>query len=174
MHEKSLYDDIALAYDAWAGQLLADSVLDEMIVIQPGEQVCAVACGAGRDARYLAYRGATVTGVDLSANLIEIARAAEDEHQLGVVYQVDSALSLLSLSDASFCGVLCHMALMDIPELDQVLGTIARILSPGGWFVFSITHPCFKTPAYGEIVDHVDGSVRRTVGKCHREPITER
>ena len=36
------------------------------------------------------------------------------------------------------------------------LGSIARILRPGGWFVFSITHPCFKPPAYGELTDHVD------------------
>ena len=57
------------------------------------------------------------------------------------------------------------MALMDIPNLDNALHSMARALRPGGWFVFSITHPCFKTPATGEIIDHADQSVRRTVGR---------
>jgi hypothetical protein len=35
--------------------------------------------------------------------------------------------------------------------------------------VFAITHPCFKAPATGEITDHVDGSVRRTVGRYFDE-----
>lgn len=169
MHEDALYDNVAGAYDVWAGQVLADGVLDDLISIHPGDRVCAIACGAGRDARYLAGRDALVTGVDLSANLIEIAISREAESPLGIAYHIDDAHNLGSLGDASFHGVLCHIALMDIPDLDRALQSIARILSAGGWFVFSITHPCFKPPAYGEIIDHVDGSVRRTVGKYFEE-----
>jgi len=49
------------------------------------------------------------------------------------------------------------------------VGGVARILRPGGWFVFTIAHPCLKSPATGEITDHVDGSVRRTVGHHFEE-----
>jgi len=35
------------------------------------------------------------------------------------------------------------MALMDIPELGPAIREVGRVLSPGGWFVFSIVHPCF-------------------------------
>lgn len=108
-------------------------------------------------------------GIDFSENLIRIAEKREQEKPLGICYAVDDAHELAGLSDASFQGVLCYMALMDIPDLEQTLASIVRVLSPGGWFVFSITHPCYKTPAYGEIVDHVDGSVRRTVGKYFEE-----
>lgn len=38
------------------------------------------------------------------------------------------------------------MALMDIPDLPATLCTVARILRPGGWFVFAITHPCVQMP----------------------------
>jgi hypothetical protein len=57
------------------------------------------------------------------------------------------------------------MALMDIPELEPTVRSIARILKPGGWFVASIVHPCYKTPADGELIDHVDGSTRRITGR---------
>ena len=75
----------------------------------------------------------------------------------------------MPLASAAFDGVLCHMALMDIADLTSTISGVARILRPGGWFAFAITHPCFKAPATGEITDHVDGSVRRTVGRYFDE-----
>jgi SAM-dependent methyltransferase len=73
------------------------------------------------------------------------------------------------LASAAVDGVLCHLALMDIAGLEPTVRGVARILRPGGWFVFSITHPCIKSPATGEITDHVHGSVRRTVGRYFNE-----
>jgi hypothetical protein len=35
------------------------------------------------------------------------------------------------------------MALMDIDDLAGVLATVANVLRPGGWFVFSLFHPCY-------------------------------
>lgn len=34
---------------------------------------------------------------------------------------------------------------MDIPETDRALVEVCRVLKPGGFLPFSITHPCFKT-----------------------------
>jgi SAM-dependent methyltransferase len=42
-----------------------------------------------------------------------------------------------------FQAVASHFALTDIDDLDDVLTTVARVLRPGGPFVFSILHPCF-------------------------------
>jgi SAM-dependent methyltransferase len=67
------------------------------------------------------------------------------------------------LRDASFDGVLCNMALMDIPDLEATLQTVARILRPGGWFVFSVLHPCYNPPRSGEI-ETPDGIVRTVAG----------
>lgn len=172
MPSEALYDDVAPDYDEWVsqqGDVLDDATFADLVDVRDGDRICAVACGAGREARYLATRGATVTGVDFSEKLLDIARARESAHPLGITYIHGDAHDLAGLPDASFHGVVCYMALMDIPDLDKALGSIARILAPDGWFVFAITHPCFKTPAYGEIVDHVDGSVRRTVGKYFEE-----
>jgi ubiquinone/menaquinone biosynthesis C-methylase UbiE len=165
------YDAVAVEYDVWvgAGSALDDSTFEDLVGDIAGQQVCSVACGQGREARYLATRGAAVTGVDLSANLVDIARRHEEADPLGITYLQGDAHTLEGLADASFDGVTCYMALMDIPDLDGALQSVARVLRPGGWFVFSITHPCFKTPATGDLVDHTNKSVRRTVGAYFTE-----
>jgi len=38
------------------------------------------------------------------------------------------------------------MSMMDIPETDRALSEAFRVLKPGGFFQFSIIHPCFDTP----------------------------
>lgn len=174
MNQEPLYNGIADAYDRWVsatGEVLADPTFADLLGPVAGNRICAVGCGAGRETRYLAKLGATVTGIDLSDDLLAIAREREASVPLGITYRHDDAHTLGTLDDASFDGAVCYMALMDIPglALALALGAIARILVPGGWFVFVITHPCFKPPAYGELADHVDGSVRRTVGKYFEE-----
>ena len=164
---RSTYDDVAADYDEWvgAGSVLDDPTFAELTGDVAGQEVCVVACGQGREARYLATQGAAVTGVDLSEKLLEKARLHEAAKPLGISYQHGDAQTLEGLAADSFDGVVCYMALMDIPGLDEAVESMARVLRPGRWFVVAITHPCFKTPATGEIVDHVDKSVRRTVGK---------
>ncbi|MFC0627091.1 class I SAM-dependent methyltransferase [Kribbella deserti] len=171
MSVESRYDEVAAEYDEWVGggSPLADPVFAELVGRVDGQEVCSVACGQGREARYLASQGATVTGVDLSENFITLARRHEEAEPLGISYQQGDAHTLEGLADESFDGVVCFMALMDIPDLDAALRSIARILRPGGWFVFAITHPCFKTPATGDFVDHTNKSVRRVVGRYFAE-----
>src|SRR5205814_1011030 len=63
----------------------------------------------------------------------------------GIAYVQGDAQRLDGVGDAGFDGVVCKMALMDIPDLGATARTVARILRPGGWFVFSITHPMLDT-----------------------------
>src|SRR3712207_1770215 len=80
----------------------------------------------------------------------------------GITYLDADARCLDGVSDHAFDGVICFMALMDIPDLALTLRTVARILRPGGWFVFATLHPCFHTPRSGEMAS-ADGWVR-TIG----------
>jgi ubiquinone/menaquinone biosynthesis C-methylase UbiE len=162
------YDEVADAYHeavAANGSTLRDPVLEDLLDDVSGRRVLAVACGQGREARRLADLGAQVVAVDASARLLAYARELEQREPRGITYLQGDARDLRALGNDSFDAVVCHMALMDIPDLEQVVAAIGRVLRTGGWFVFSIVHPCYKTPADGELVDHVDGSVRRTVGK---------
>ena len=102
-----------------------------------------LACGQGQDARLLARLGARVTAVDVSAEMLRHARRHEEAAPRGIAYVECDAHELAAFADESFDGVLCHMALMDIPDLDAATRSVARVLGDGGWFVFSIVHPCY-------------------------------
>lgn len=153
----SLYDDIAEWYDTWVGSgsmqeapffLAVEALMGDVA----GQRVCDLACGQGRVARHLADLGAHVLGIDLSAKLLTIARRHEEAELRGIEYLRADADNLDGVADGRFDGVVCHMALMDIPNLGATLHSAARILRPGGWFIFAILHPCYNTLRSGEMM----------------------
>jgi SAM-dependent methyltransferase len=112
-----------------------------------GADVLDLACGQGIAARALARGGAaTVTGVDVTAEMIEAARRYESAEPLGIRYLIDDAQALTTLHAGSFDLVTCQLGLMDIPDMTAALTAAARVLRPGGSLVFVIGHPCFLAP----------------------------
>jgi len=138
------YDQIIRA-DALAGDLVLP-YLFELAGPVAGRQICDLACGQGRIARELARRGANVVGLDLSAELIAIAQRDEAAEPLGIQFIVGDAQRPAGLAAGQFDGVVCNMALMDIPDLEAVFQAVFKLLRSSGWFVFSLTHPCFSSP----------------------------
>ncbi len=140
------YDEVADAYSRALdpeGAGLVDPVLTELVGDVAGREVLSLACGQGQDARLLAQLGATVTGVDLSEEMLRHAQRHEARERRGIAYVRGNAQELAAFADRSFDGVVCHMALMDIPDLAAATASVARVLRPSGWFVFSIVHPCY-------------------------------
>ena len=151
----SPYDDIAEWYDDWVGsEPMSEDPFFPVAELLMGDvsarRVCDLACGQGRVARHLADRGAHVLGIDLSARLLAIARRHEAAEPRGIEYLQADAGNLDRVTDGAFEGVVCHMALMDIPDLSATIRGVARILRPGGWFVFAILHPCYNTARSNE------------------------
>jgi SAM-dependent methyltransferase len=140
------YDQIAGFYDATAGQAVTDpatAALLELAGDVRGLRLLEVACGQGRVARELARRGAHVTGLDISAALLGLARAWEEHEPRGIAYVRADAAAPGVLHGEVFGGVVCNYGLSDIDDLGGLLANVARLLRPGGWFVFSLLHPCF-------------------------------
>ena len=159
------YDEIAAWYDAWVSDPRGDplfAAVEALLGEVAGLRVCDLACGQGRVARYLSERGARVVGIDLSARLLAIAAAHERSQPCGVSYVRDDAQQLAAIRDAAFDGVVCHMALMDIADCGSTIRAVARVLRPGGWFVWSILHPCYNSPTSTEEVAR-DGTLWRRV-----------
>lgn len=140
------YDAVAEFYEQFAPDMYEDpptAALLRLIGDVSNLRLLDLACGHGRLAREMARRGGRVVGVDISAALLDIARARETAQPLHIAYvQADAALPE-ALVGKSFDGVVCSFGLSDIDDLDGVIATVARVLRPGGFFAFSILHPCF-------------------------------
>jgi ubiquinone/menaquinone biosynthesis C-methylase UbiE len=104
-----------------------------------------IGCGEGHNTRLLARRGARMTAIDIAEAFVAHARAAEANEPLGIDYRVASAVAL-PFADRSFDFALAVMSFMDVPETGHVFSEAYRVLKPGGFLQFSITHPCFDTP----------------------------
>lgn len=151
--DEAAYDEIADWYDgslkdgtvAFFHELAIPAVLD-LAGEAKGRKVCDLACGQGIVARRLAGLGADVVGIDISEKLLDIARRYERFGSGSIPYIHDDAQKLDTVADGAFEGVVCNLALMDIPDAPSVFRAVHRVLGPGGWFVFSIIHPCFLTP----------------------------
>jgi len=111
-----------------------------------------IGCGEGHNTRQLAKRGAKMTGVDISEKFMEYARQSEQSEPLGISYIPASAVEL-PFEDASFDFAAAFMSMMDIPETDLAVAEAFRVLKRGGFFQFSISHPCTDTPHRKNIRD---------------------
>lgn len=153
MTGKAAYDAVADAYSRALdpdGAGLQDPVLVELIGDVAGSNVLDLACGQGQAARMLAGLGATVTGIDVSAEMLAHARRHEAERPRGITY-VNGDAQDLHFPEASFDGVVCHMALIDLSNLAAAIQSVSRVLREGGWFVFSIVHPAYH--GHVEVID---------------------
>ena len=129
MEDAAGYDEIAEWYDEQlrSGSLIHDLVVPTLLGLVgdiSGQQICDLACGQGVVARQLAERGAVVRGIDLSTRLLAIAGREEAVLPRGIAYRHGDAQELADVGDASFDGVVCNMALMDIPDLAATVRTL--------------------------------------------------
>lgn len=125
---------------------------DRLLPISPGAEVLDIGCGNGVVSRYLANRGARVTGIDASTDLIDYARTYRDD----IVYKVLDATdeqALLNLGEKRFTAAVSSNVLMDMPRLEPLMRALNRLLIPGSPFVFSQTHPCFQSPGATRMVE---------------------
>ncbi|MGH2493673.1 MAG: class I SAM-dependent methyltransferase [Ktedonobacteraceae bacterium] len=169
------YNEIAEWYDTYLREnpIYADIVLPNVLALVgdvQGQSVCDLACGQGWIARELARRGAHVTGIDLAENLLTIARQHEMQSPLHIEYVPGDAQVARELAGSSFNGCICVMALMNMPDIPAVFSTVRRILKPGGWFVFAITHPCFQTPG-AQWITTPEGKIARVVNAYFNEDV---
>lgn len=108
--------------------------------IRSGDRVLDVACGTGVVAVTAARRGATVTGLDLTPELIDVAR---DNARLGAV-EVDwreGDVESLPFAADSYDVVVSQFGHMFAPRPDVAIGEMLRVLKPGGTIAFSTWPP---------------------------------
>ena len=120
-----------------------------------GRCVLDAGCGTGYLTRQLAQRGALVTGIDVSARMIALARDANP----GCDVRVDSCTTLATIDDGAFDAVVANYVVMDVPDLTAMVAAFSRVLRPDGIAVLIFSHPCFPqgrtaVPSRGGIAYH--------------------
>ncbi len=103
-----------------------------------------VGCGEGHNTRLLRERGARMTALDVSSVFLRAAAAAEPA--VAPIRFVRGSATRLPFASSSFDFVTAFMSLMDLPDQNEAIVEAFRVLRPGGFLQFSITHPCFGTP----------------------------
>ena len=110
--------------------------LATIFVTAPGAVVLDSGCGTCAHAVRLARRGFRVLAVDLSSAVLEQAQARIQADGLESRIQLQRQdLCSLSFSDASIEHILCWGVLMHIPQVEQAVSELARVLKPGGMLV---------------------------------------
>jgi ubiquinone/menaquinone biosynthesis C-methylase UbiE len=106
-----------------------------------GKRVLEVGCGGGQCSIAFARRGAVATGMDLSDKQVEFARDLAKAEGVQATFAQGSAEDLSAIPDGSQEVVFSAYALQYVEHIDRCFGEVARVLKPGGLFVFSLDHP---------------------------------
>jgi 2-polyprenyl-3-methyl-5-hydroxy-6-metoxy-1,4-benzoquinol methylase len=132
---------------------------ERLLELRPGERVLDIACGNGLSSRRLAAMGAHVVAFDFSEEMIAYARERTTQYAERIEYLVLDATdeaALLALGEGRFDAAICNMALFDMAEIKPLMRALARLLRPGGRFVFSVLHPCFNSPHMAHVAEMED------------------
>ena len=127
-------DDLAPVDEFHGGQRPATIRLADLVGFNGGERVLDVGSGLGGPSRFLAWRyGARVSGVDLTAEFVDVARMLTQRTGLVdcVDYRQGNALDL-PFDAASFDVVWSQNAAMNIADRERLYREMHRVLKPGG------------------------------------------
>jgi SAM-dependent methyltransferase len=139
----SAYDKIARLYDPWSRSVVEDVSFYVEEATRAGGRVLELGVGTGRIAVPIAAAGVPVVGVDLSAGMLAVAR--ERAELAGVELDLRQGDMREPPVDGPFSLVLIPFRSLLHMETDAdrrtVLRAVARILGPGGRFVFDVFAP---------------------------------
>ena len=149
------YPDIARLIES------AAELLVEKAGVQAGQDVLDVATGSGNVALVAARRGAKVTGLDITPELLEAARRRATEAGVDVEW-VEGDAEELPFQDASFDRVLSAFGTMFAPRHEVAADELLRVCRPGGLVAVAAWTP-----------DGLNGRMFRTVSSHMPAPPPE-
>jgi SAM-dependent methyltransferase len=136
-----LYDEIGRRYSENKSVAISDyTELPAMLALAgpvAGKDVLDVGCGPGRHARTLLDRGARVTGIDISEEMVCAAR----ERCRGRGRFLRADFERAEFPRASFDLINASLCLMYSPALRPVFRNFRAWLKGGGRLIFSVYHP---------------------------------
>lgn len=155
------YDDYATQYSAMVKQREQAGIEHEPLMPSflkllgdiSGLSVLDAGCGQGYLSRILAERGALVTGIDISPNLIQMARKQDPDHK--IAYQVADLCQPLSQYRQTFDLAASHFVLDDVYDYKGFLSTLHSVITAGGRLVLTMNNP-YSLVVRGHVHDYFD------------------
>jgi SAM-dependent methyltransferase len=111
------------------------------VAIEPEDVVVEIGCGVGRLTRAMAARARHVLALDISEEMLAVARDS-NAHLENVTWLHGDGVSLAGVSDAAADACISHVVFQHIPDPSITLGYVremGRVLRPGGWAVFQVS-----------------------------------
>jgi SAM-dependent methyltransferase len=132
--ERQGHDALAKSYHAFFAPVTALAIqpLFEAVRLRPGIRLLDIASGPGALAAEAAKRSASAVGVDLSPQMIELARRIYP----GIDFR-EADVERLPFGDNTFGAVVCAFGLGHFPRPEAAVAEAARTLLPGGRIAFS-------------------------------------
>jgi SAM-dependent methyltransferase len=107
-----------------------------------GKALVHLQCNAGQDTLCLARRGATVTGVDFSGEAVAFAERLTRATGLAAHFVLSEVCTWMETTEARFDVAFCSYGVVGWqPDLQRWARGVARVLRPGGRFVYVDFHP---------------------------------
>lgn len=144
----------------------ADAEYEEQILpliaagLEGATRVLDVGCGEGQVGRLAARVDGVELVVGVDPTWAQVAEAAR-RGRLGVAL-ADAAW--LPFAAGSFDAVVACLVFEHIEEVDSAISEVARVLVPGGRFLFLLNHPLLQTPGSGWIDDTILGEQYWRIG----------
>jgi SAM-dependent methyltransferase len=108
-----------------------------------GKRVLDLGCGGGQASITFAKQGASVTGVDFSAEQLAYARALADQEGVKVEFRLGDLADLAFLRSDSADMVFSVGAFDYVEDLGRVFRQVHRVLKVGAPLVFTVRHPAY-------------------------------
>jgi ubiquinone/menaquinone biosynthesis C-methylase UbiE len=103
-----------------------------------GRRILDAGCGSGPLFAALRDRGATVTGIDSSAKMLQLAR---QRLGAGAALHLADLGSPLPFPNGAFDDVIASLVLHYLKDWTAPLAELRRVLTPGGRLIASVDHP---------------------------------
>jgi len=139
------WNEIAAEYDKKIvrGDFFREKILDNILIKNIGNveklHILDLGCGQGYLSNKLSLLGAVVSGIDISNELVSIAKT----RYKNISFVVGDIEKKLPYQDHQFDVIVSNMVFMDVENPEKTIEEIKRVSKPGTRIIVSILHPIF-------------------------------